>query len=202
VARPADPVLRLELLDDVVAYLAEHGLAQATLRPMASALGTSINRLVHHFGSKEELLDAALSRAVERQLAVQDEWFRRNPDLSLVDFYRKWWRWMHAGPQNLGLVRLGYEAAAIDISITGVTGAVRADQIGVWRRVVERLLIRDGVSPARAAVEATLIKATFTGIVMDLLATGDRRRLSRQVNTWLQRLQTFVDDQARRTVTV
>src|SRR5262249_19094382 len=42
-ARPPDPVRRQELLDQVVVYLADHGLADASLRPMAKALGVSLN---------------------------------------------------------------------------------------------------------------------------------------------------------------
>ena len=71
-ARTPDLERRQELLDRIVDYLAVHGLAQATLRPMAAALGVSINRLVHHFGSKDELLAAALQRAIDQQIAVQD----------------------------------------------------------------------------------------------------------------------------------
>ena len=58
-ARTPDLERRQELLDRIVVYLADHGLAQATLRPMARSLDVSINRLVHHFGTKEELLAAA-----------------------------------------------------------------------------------------------------------------------------------------------
>ena len=58
-ARPPDPIRRQELLDQVVRYLADHGLAGASLRPMAKALGVSLNGLVHHFGTKTDLLVAA-----------------------------------------------------------------------------------------------------------------------------------------------
>ena len=51
-ARTPDLERRQELLDRIVVYLADAGLAQATLRPMAAALNVSINRLVYHFGSK------------------------------------------------------------------------------------------------------------------------------------------------------
>ena len=72
-ARTPDLERRQELLDRIVLYLAEHGLAQATLRPMAAALDVSINRLVHHFGSKDELITAALDqgdRPADRRAAA------------------------------------------------------------------------------------------------------------------------------------
>ncbi|MCU1359396.1 MAG: transcriptional regulator, TetR family [Ilumatobacteraceae bacterium] len=187
-ARTPDLERRQELLDRIVLYLAEHGLAQATLRPMASALDVSINRLVHHFGSKDELITTALTRAIDQQIEVQQKWLQRQPDLTMVQLYSRWWRWMTASRANLSLVRLNYEAAALDTSVTGLAGDVRADQIGVWRHDVEKRLLNEGMAPPRAAVEASLMKATFSGLIMDLLATGDKRRLTPLVDEWLRRV--------------
>ena len=187
-ARTPDLERRQELLDRIVTYLAEHGLAQATLRPMAAALDVSINRLVHHFGSKDELVTTALARAIERQLEVEAAWMRRRPQMDLVEFYRRWWRWINASPANLALVRLNYEAAALSPEVTGLAGEVRAGQIGVWRHDVEQRLVAEGVPADRVELEASLVKAAFSGLVMDLLATGDRRRLTRACDAWLDRL--------------
>jgi len=193
VARTPDPLRKRELLDTVVEYLAEQGLADTTLRPMAAALGVSINRLVHHFGSKEELITAALARAIDQQIEVQRKWLQRSPKLTQVELYRRWWKWMCNSPRNLALVRLNYEAATLETSVTGLDGAVRADQIGVWRHDVEQRLVAEGLKPERAVLEASLIKATFTGLVMDLFATGDTRRLTQALDEWLDRL----DDELR-----
>jgi len=188
VARTPDPLRKRELLDSVVDYLAEQGLADTTLRPMAAALGVSINRLVHHFGSKEELITAALARAIDRQIEVQRKWLQRSPRLTQVELYRRWWKWICRSPRNLALVRLNYEAATLETTVTGLDGAVRADQIGVWRHDVEHRLVAEGLKPESAALEASLIKATFTGLVMDLFATGDTRRLTHAIDEWLDRL--------------
>ena len=196
-ARTPDLERRQELLDRIVEYLAENGVAQATLRPMAASLDVSINRLVHHFGSKEELLTAALARSIEQQIAVQDVWLKKSPRLTQAELYRKWWRWMNAAPANLALVRLNYEAATLDTKVTGLAGEVRADQIGVWRHDTELRLEAEGVPRACAAEEASLIKATFTGLVMDLFATGDRKRLTRAMNVFLERLTETVADNQR-----
>ena len=187
-ARTPDLERRQELLDRIVRYLAEHGLAQATLRPMAATLDVSINRLVHHFGSKEELLAAAVARGIEQQLAVQQCWLERTPRITQVALYRRWWKWMNASAENLALVRLNYEAATLDASVTGLAGDVRADQIGVWRHDVEQRLEREGMPRPRAVAEASLAKATFTGLVMDLFATGDRQRLTKAMDNFLKRL--------------
>jgi len=188
VARPPDLQRKRELLDSVVVYLAQHGLADTTLMPMAASLGVSINRLMHHFGSKEALITAALARAIDQQIEVQRKWLQRSPKLTQVELYRRWWGWVCASPRHLALVRLNYEAAALEPTVTGLAGDVRADQIGVWRHDVEHRLLSEGIKPERAAVQASLIKATFTGLVMDLFATGDTRRLTQALDQWLDRL--------------
>ncbi|MFM8268334.1 MAG: TetR/AcrR family transcriptional regulator [Ilumatobacteraceae bacterium] len=193
-ARTPDLERRQELLDRIVEYLSVHGLAHATLRPMARELDVSINRLVHHFGSKEELLSAAMERAIEQQIEVLEAWLARNPRLTQIEVFRKWWRWMNESPTNLALVRLNYEAAALDPSVTGLTGQVRADQIGVWRQAVEQRFVAEGLNPEQAALEASLAKATFTGLAMDLFATGDRVRLNRSFQEFVARLRVRLDE--------
>ena len=194
VARTPDLERRQELLDRIVDHLAEHGLAQTTLRPLAAALGVSINRLVHHFGTKEELIATALRRAVERQTAVERGWIQRDPSISMADLYRKWWKWMNAKPENLALVRLGYEAAALDTTVTGLPGDLRADQLAVWRHIVEGKLRQEGLSEATAQSEATIQKAMFTGFILDLVASGDRKRLGAALEVSLCRLEALIDE--------
>lgn len=176
--RLPDVERRRYLLDGVVRYLAEHGLADVSLRPVARSLGVSVNGLVHHLGTREEMVVAALRRAVEIQETLQAGWLRREPDMSMTSLLRRWWRWINESPPNLAMVRLGIEAAALDATVSGLPGDVRADQIGVWRANIEQRLTAEGMDPAVARVEASILKATFTGLVVDLLATGERRRLT------------------------
>ena len=187
--RPPDPARRQELLDQVVRYLAHHGLGDASLRPMARALGVSLNGLVHHFGTKTDLLVAALARANELQEQEAEGWLACNPTLSQADLLRKWWRWINAAPENLALVRLGLEAAALDATAGGIPGRVRAEQVGLWRTNIEQRLIEEGLTPGAAQIEASLTKAMFTGLVVDLIATGNRRRLTRALREGLHRLE-------------
>ena len=96
--------------------------------------------------------------------------------------------WITAKSSNLALVRLNYEAATLDPAVTGLGGGVRADQIGVWRHDIEQRLIGEGLEPSRAPLESSLVKATFSGLILDLVATGDRHRLTPVVEEWLRRL--------------
>jgi AcrR family transcriptional regulator len=188
-ARAVDLERREALLDDVVHYLAAHGLANVSLRPMAKALDVSVNALVHHFGAKDDLIIAALRRAEAVQVAVEAQWLERRPQLNQAELLRAWWRWINASPHNLALVRLGIEAASLDATVTGLPKRVRGDQIGVWRENIEQRLIDEGVPHATVTIEASLAKAMFTGLVVDLLATGQRARLTRALEVGLARLE-------------
>ena len=192
-ARTPDIEMKRELLDQVVAYLAERGLGDVSLRPMAAALGTSPNRLVHHFGSKQELLSAALEQAITIQEAVRDSWLKRQPDMNKTTELRKWWKWLNESPANLALTRLGLEAVTLGATHTGLSGAVRAEQIGVWREQIEQRLISEGVPKATAVLEASLLKGMFTGLIVDLMATGDKLRLTRALEQGLRRAEAVIE---------
>jgi len=186
--RHPDPQRRAKLLDEVVGYLSQHGVAGVSLRPVARELGVSVNALVHHFGSKDELVVAALRRAAEIQQGVEERWRRQIPHLSTAELQRRWWRLINRSPEHLALVRLGLEAATLDATVSGLPGDVRAEQISFWREDIAARLIADGIRPGDAEREASLVKATFTGLVLDLLATGHRKRLTDALECTLSRL--------------
>ena len=170
-ARLVDLPRRTALLDRVVVYLGQHGLVDVSFRPMAKALGVSVNALVHHFGTKEDLLAAALRRAGQLQQDIERRWLRRRPNMTQVELLRAWWKWTTASPENLAIIRLGIEAVALEHSLDGVSRRHRGHQIEHWRLSIERGLLSEGVPPHIATAEATLAKAVFTGLVVDLIAS-------------------------------
>ena len=188
-ARTPDPVRRLQLLDEVVGYLAGHGLGLLSLRPLAAGLGVSTNRLVHHFGTKDQLVTVALARAVQIQEEQRQQWLEENPRMGQVELLRRWWAWMNERRENLALVRLAFEAVTLDATVSGLPVEVRDAQISVWRSNIEQRLIAGGMAAEEAAVEASLVKATFSGLVLDLIASGDTRRLQAAFDTMLVRLE-------------
>ncbi len=193
-ARPPDLAARAALLDDVVGYLATHGLALATLRPMATALGTTPTRLMHHFGSKGELITAALDRVEADLLAIEQRWVQRNGELTEREILGAWWRWMLASPRNLAITRLVVEAASLDPAITGIPSQVRAAQVGNWRARTERRLLALGIDAESAYIQATVLKSAFTGLTVDLVSGGDRRRLGAVLDVILDDHERRVDE--------
>lgn len=187
-ARPVDEQRRVELLDRVVQHLAERGLADLSLRPLAAELGVSVSTLTHHFGSKDDLIVAALRRSTQVQKSVESRWLRRDPGLTTGDLLRLWWNWLSSSRRNLAIVRLEIEAVTLEATLPGLPRELRGEQIGFWRRNLEGRLLDDGLSPAQAEMTASLMKATFTGLVVDLLATGERARLTATLDEALRLL--------------
>src|SRR5882757_11130542 len=68
---------RRELMDDAVQYVLSHGLSDLSIRPMAEALGISHRTLLHHFGSKEELVERVLAEVRLRHLQQLKEQAQR-----------------------------------------------------------------------------------------------------------------------------
>lgn len=54
------PMSKESLLPLLMAHVLEHGMGQASLRPLAKAAGTSDRMLIYHFGSKEALIGELL----------------------------------------------------------------------------------------------------------------------------------------------
>ena len=82
-----------ELLDALISYLVQHGLADLSLRPMAAEIGTSARLLIFHFRSKEQLLLEVLE---EMQLRLQDSFTKllaAKPGSRNVPLMRAFWDW-------------------------------------------------------------------------------------------------------------
>lgn len=69
-ARPPDLERRQQLLDAVVEEVAVRGIGDRSLRDVAAAVGTSHRMLLHHFGSREEMLLAIVEEVERRQRAL------------------------------------------------------------------------------------------------------------------------------------
>ncbi|MBX7482634.1 TetR/AcrR family transcriptional regulator [Qipengyuania qiaonensis] len=98
---------RETLLPLLAAHVMEHGLADASLRPLARAAGTSDRMLIYHFGNKDALMAALLEHLAGMFAAALDSAFPRERSLSrracaetvyavsgrpeFAPFFRVWW---------------------------------------------------------------------------------------------------------------
>jgi AcrR family transcriptional regulator len=183
--RPVDHQRRAELLDAVVDYTIEHGFSELSWRPVAAALGVSTTTLVHRFGTKEQMLEAILGRLRERIFVATSDRVGEQPDLATAA--RAVWT-RTSDPQQWAEFRLFF----------AVYGrALQAPQqfAGFLERVVADWMsaLRDAqgpdTDPATATRTATLVIATIRGLLLDLLATGDRVRVQDAAESFLASLE-------------
>jgi AcrR family transcriptional regulator len=160
VARPIDQRRRAQLLDAAVDYAVANGLADLTLRPLADALGVMPNTLVHHFGSKEQLLSEILNGVRDRLRAMREQLSAEGSGAPLQGM----WQWT-ADPERLAFFRSFFEAYGIALQ--------HPDRFQPFlQRVVSDWL------PSSGAEAATLELAVLRGLLLDLLTTGERARVN------------------------
>jgi AcrR family transcriptional regulator len=178
-ARPTDDALRSELIERGIAYACRHGISALSLRPLAKALGTTAPLLIYHFGSKDALLVEIIKAARLRQRAALAESTERG--LSDADAAKQLWRSIST-PESLPLAKLFFEVYALALQDPSrfpgfIEGAVHG-----WI---------DAIVPAKPTelerLEATALLAAFRGFLLDLCATGDRKRVDRSVDLLLDR---------------
>ena len=69
-ARTPDLARRRELLDALIEEFATGGIGDRSLREVATAVGTSHRMLLHHFGSRDDLLVAIVEEVERRQMGL------------------------------------------------------------------------------------------------------------------------------------
>ena len=184
--RPVDYQRRAELLDAVVDYTVAHGFSDLSWRPVAATLGVSATTLVHHFGSKEQMIEAILGRLRERIFAATSGVPGARPDLATAARL-VWARTSDPGREPEFKLFFAVYARALEAP---------AQFAGFLEQVVSRwmaaLVEAQGpdTDPAAATRTATLVIATIRGLLLDLLATGDRARVQDAAESFLATLET------------
>jgi len=166
---------RDELLDGATAWAFDHGLAQLSLRPLATALGTSDRMLLYHFGSKDELVAAVLRESNERSTAHVRA---MDPSRDLHRAVHDLWEAMLV-PQIYRCSRLYVEAAALGLLGQEPYASVVGEANDAWTAAMVDHLVRSGVRRPLARRAVTLIDAAFMGFQLDLpfdVGTSDRSR--------------------------
>ena len=170
---------REELLEKAYAFVVEHGLSDLSLRPLAQAIGSSPRVLLYLFGSKDGLVGALLARARRDELAVLEG---IEGDLDAVT--GRLWQWLSA-PEHRPLLVLWLEAYSRSlVEPDGPWAGYARRTVEDWLAVLARAQPA-GVRRTKAGeAERTRALALLRGAMLDLLATGERDRLSRAVSGW------------------
>lgn len=179
--RPVDHERRAVLLDAVVDYAVERGFSELSWRPVAAALGVSTNTLVHHFGTKEQMLVAILGRLRERILAATRDLLGEQHDLAAAA--RVAWE-RTSDPQRAPEFRLFFAVYGRALQAPDQFSGFLERVVSDW---MAALCAAQGQSadPVTAKRRATLVIATIRGLLLDLLTTGERDRVQDAAETFL-----------------
>jgi AcrR family transcriptional regulator len=185
---PAASPRRAELLAAAYRYALEHGVADLSLRPLATAIGSSPRVLLFLFGSKAELVRALLARAREDELELLSRLRSACDDGDLVTVASELWGWLAADGHRalLTLWVEGYARSLVDPD--GPWADFARATVDDWLAVLgqaQPAAVRDS---AAGEARRTLVLAVLRGALLDLLATGELQRTTDAVTLQLSLL--------------
>lgn len=171
-----------ELLDAAYEYVLVHGLSDLSLRPLATAIGSSPRVLLYLFGSKHELIRAVLGRARRDELEMLQSVRAADEVTGMVEVGLRLWSWLVDDAHRNVLV-LWTEVYAQSVAHPdGPWGDFAATTVQDWVDLLE------GAGPPvgpDSSVSSTAVLAVLRGCLLDLLATGDVARTTAAVETTL-----------------
>jgi AcrR family transcriptional regulator len=178
--KPAPSARQLELLERAYAYSLTHGLADLSLRPLATAIGSSPRVLLFLFGSKDGLIRALLARGRAEPLELlrrTEQQYDEPPGLPVIA--RELWTWL-AAPERRPLMTFWVEAYGRSlVAPEGPWADFARSTVDDW---LELLRASD---PDQTEARRTAVLAMLRGALIDLLATGDLQRTTEAVEDYL-----------------
>ncbi|SEH88825.1 regulatory protein, tetR family [Mycolicibacterium rutilum] len=155
-ARPPDLRRRQDLLDALVAEVAAAGIGDRSLRALAAAVGTSHRMLLHHFGSRDELMLAIVGAVEQRQMALLRE-LSEDPAEAIAAMWANLRR-----PELRAFERLFFECYARGVQGEQPFARMLPGAVDDW-------LAEAGAEPAMVRLGLAVAR----GLLLDLVATDD-----------------------------
>jgi len=170
---------RDRLLAAAVDHALDAGIADLSLRQLAAAIGSSHRMLIYHFGSREGLLVAVTRAVEERERAAL-----LASGTTLQDARQSWQRF--SDPRLWPQERLFFELYAYALRGRPGTAGFLDGVVESWVAPVADALVKAGADERTARADARLGLAVVRGLLLDLLATGDRAGTTEAYERFLQ----------------
>src|SRR4051812_29604269 len=174
---------RARLLAAVLDHVAARGISDLSLRDVAAAVGTSHRMLIYHFGSREGLMVAIVQAVEAAQRAFLAE-LTADPSLSQADTVRMMWRRL-ADPALWPNERLFFEIYVLALQGRPGTAGLLDDIVDAWVEPSVAWAMQRGRPASEARADARLAVAVCRGLLLDLLATGDRAAVDAAVERYI-----------------
>jgi AcrR family transcriptional regulator len=175
---------RDRLLAAAIAYVSEHGLQDRSLRELAAGIGTSHRMLIYHFGSKEGLMRAIVEE-VERRQREFFAHFASDPNMPPLQAALAFWQQV-ADPALANNVRLFFELYGQALQQRPGTEGFLDRIVDSWLEPITGYQVSRGVPVDIARAEARLGVAVTRGLLLDLVATGEREAVDAAYRRYLE----------------
>ena len=159
---------RERLLAAAVDRALDTGIADLSLRQIAAAIGTSHRMLIYHFGSREGLLVAVTQAVEDQQRAALLE-----PGTTSAHHSRQSWQRL-SDPGLWPQERLFFELYTYALGGRPGTEGFLDGIVESWVAPLAAASVEAGADELTARADARLSVAVVRGLLLDLLATGDR----------------------------
>jgi AcrR family transcriptional regulator len=160
-------------LDEVMNHFMADGLGDLRLRQIAAAVGSSHRMLLYHFGSKDGLLTEVV-REVEARARAEFRRIGSVEDRDSAEVIRQMWRHV-ADPAQGGFERLFFALYGRALQGDERLAPLLGEVIDTW-------LDANVTTAGEVGIEATVVRAharlgiaVIRGLLLDLLASGDRK---------------------------
>ncbi|HET7075498.1 MAG TPA: TetR/AcrR family transcriptional regulator [Mycobacterium sp.] len=181
--RTPDSERRRQLLDALVEEFAAGGVGDRSLREVAGAVGTSHRMLLHHFGSREDLLLAVVEEVERRQMGLLSE-----IPATAAEGFAAMWANLHR-PELRRLERLFFECYARAAQGERPFDRMVPAAVDGWLSAVAAAA--DG--PTDPAM-ARLGLAVTRGLLLDLVATNDDAGVDAAAQAFVEQLSRLPSD--------
>jgi AcrR family transcriptional regulator len=170
---------RADLLDRVIAYLADAGVGDRSLRQIAAGASTSHRMLIYHFGTRDALLVEVVRAVEERQRAALAELTARTPREAALEFWQRL-----ADPSLAPYERLFFELYGAALAGQESVAPVKWDG-EVGGGIVTSWLADESMFAGLPLAQARMALAFTRGALLDLLATDDRSGVDAAVQAFV-----------------
>ncbi|HEY6891420.1 MAG TPA: helix-turn-helix domain-containing protein [Solirubrobacter sp.] len=171
------------LLEAAIEHIASRGVSDLSLRELAAAIGTSHRMLIHHFGGREGLWVEVIRTVEERQRAALAE-VLPEPGASGGDVMRQWWRHI-SDPSLWPNERLFFELYGQALQGRPGTVELLDGIVDAWLEPAAASFMGYGLSREEALAHARLGVAVSRGLLLDLLATGNREAVDAAMDAYI-----------------
>jgi AcrR family transcriptional regulator len=179
---PRPSAARDDLLARVVAWFAEHGVGDTSLRTLATGIGTSHRMLNYHFGSREGLLGAVVEAVEQAEHAALVELAATHDD----PFEAGAAFWTRVADRAEVFAPLFFE-----LSTHAMRGQPHAAGLRAWLRTGWLDALTDGyldlgLPPDRARTLALQSLAMARGLLFEVAVTGERAAADLAMSRWTE----------------